>query len=202
VPTISVTRERLSDGQGDRYTLQEQGRSLSVRDVLSRWQTDAECRTVFIDALVASPHRAYRWETPPMTSDRLDDPFEWVLIADPSLDRAPEPHIFRSYFRDHAADVVTFENLGGDALLVVPSPQATSDTYGHLAAFVRRAPMDQVHALWQTVGQVMEGYVGSAPRWLNTAGGGVAWLHVRLDARPKYYVHRPYKQWRERSRWR
>ncbi|MGI9175867.1 MAG: DUF6940 family protein [Rhodothermales bacterium] len=24
--------------------------------------------------------------------------------------------------------------------------------------------------------------------WLSTAGGGVSWLHVRLDSRPKYYA--------------
>ncbi len=30
-------------------------------------------------------------------------------------------------------------------------------------------------------------------RWLNTEGGGVAWLHVRIDQRPKYYHYAPYK---------
>jgi len=29
--------------------------------------------------------------------------------------------------------------------------------------------------------------------WLSTAGMGVSWLHVRLDDRPKYYGHRPYR---------
>ena len=33
---------------------------------------------------------------------------------------------------------------------------------------------------------------GDAPTWVSTAGGGVAWLHVRLDSAPKYYTHRPY----------
>jgi len=31
------------------------------------------------------------------------------------------------------------------------------------------------------------------PTWLSTAGGGVAWLHVRLDTRPKYYRYNPYR---------
>jgi hypothetical protein len=35
--------------------------------------------------------------------------------------------------------------------------------------------------------------IGEAPVWLSTAGMGVAWLHVRLDSRPTYYGHRPYK---------
>jgi hypothetical protein len=36
--------------------------------------------------------------------------------------------------------------------------------------------------------------VGRQPVWLSTAGAGVAWLHVRLDDRPKYYGHGPYRQ--------
>ncbi len=35
--------------------------------------------------------------------------------------------------------------------------------------------------------------VSRKPVWLNTAGGGVAWLHVRLDDRPKYYGYQNYK---------
>ncbi len=35
--------------------------------------------------------------------------------------------------------------------------------------------------------------IGHTPLWLSTAGGGVAWLHVRLDSRPKYYGYSPYK---------
>jgi len=31
------------------------------------------------------------------------------------------------------------------------------------------------------------------PLWISTAGMGVNWLHVRLDSRPKYYRHAPYK---------
>ena len=31
------------------------------------------------------------------------------------------------------------------------------------------------------------------PLWLSTNGLGVAWLHARIDARPKYYSHRPYR---------
>ena len=31
------------------------------------------------------------------------------------------------------------------------------------------------------------------PLWLSTSGAGVAWLHVRLDDRPKYIQHAPYR---------
>jgi hypothetical protein len=66
--------------------------------------------------------------------------------------------------------------------------------YGHLAAFVRKASKSQQHAFWQMVGEAMLKRVSSKPVWLSTAGGGVSWLHVRLDDRPKYYGFGPYRQ--------
>jgi hypothetical protein len=60
-------------------------------------------------------------------------------------------------------------------------------------AFVRNAPEAQKHALWSIVGKVMEEELGPAPIWLSTAGAGVSWLHVRIDRKPKYYGHAPYR---------
>jgi hypothetical protein len=85
-----------------------------------------------------------------------------------------------------------FPNLGLDAILVVPYPIAAHSVYAHLATFLRKGPESQRHALWQAVGYTMAQRLSSAPIWLNTAGGGVAWLHVRLDSRPKYYVYSRY----------
>jgi hypothetical protein len=78
----------------------------------------------------------------------------------------------------------------------VPCPLGNDSAYGHLAAFVRLAPEDQRHALWQSVGNAMVLRLGTRPVWLSTAGAGVSWLHVRLDDRPKYYGFGSYKQWR------
>ncbi len=94
--------------------------------------------------------------------------------------------------------MITFENLGRNAILVVPCPSdgARDDQrhFVHLAAFVREAEQDQVDEFWKKVGQAMYERVNDKPTWLNTAGMGVAWLHVRLDRRPKYYAHGPYKE--------
>lgn len=35
--------------------------------------------------------------------------------------------------------------------------------------------------------------LGLKPVWLNTAGGGVPWLHIRLDDQPKYYRYQAYR---------
>jgi hypothetical protein len=89
-----------------------------------------------------------------------------------------------------------FRTLNSEAVglsTVVPCPIAEPSAYGHLAAFVRLAPNEQQHALWQLVGETMTRRIGTKPVWLSTAGAGVSWLHIRLDNRPKYYGFGPYK---------
>jgi len=84
--------------------------------------------------------------------------------------------------------------LGGDARLVVPTPQGDAGIYTHLASFVRRAPAAQRDAFWQRVGKCLAEEIEEGTRWLSTAGGGVSWLHVRIDRRPKYYKYLDYRR--------
>ena len=76
----------------------------------------------------------------------------------------------------------------------MPCPRGDLDAYGHLAAFVRGAPDSQRDGLWRSVASAMRRRVNAKPVWLSTAGDGVAWLHVRLDDRPKYYAFTPYRR--------
>ena len=119
-----------------------------------------------------------------------------MLVNAPGfVSRRVDSESYKSYFTTSGDDegVVSFSNLGGDATLVVPSPRGQTVAYGHLAAFVRNAPAAQLRALWRVLGRVAESKLGDDPIWISTAGGGVAWLHVRLDSRPKYYAFAPYK---------
>jgi hypothetical protein len=123
-----------------------------------------------------------------------DRPFEFVLLDSPELARTPDAQAFAQQFLDAPEEtVVDFPNLGKDAILVVPCPKGPLPAYGHLGAFLRHATEAQRHALWIAVGKAMERRLGSRPVWLSTAGAGVAWLHVRLDDRPKYYGYAPYR---------
>jgi hypothetical protein len=187
--------EELAGGRGLRFALDLDARSATVADVLSAWQGDAGFRSLFNSLLADAPYSAFRWETPPVTTNTAARPFEFVLIDSPGLAEHADFEAFASYF-DAAGKtgVVEFRNLGGDAILIVPCPMAESSAYGHLAAFVRQAPESQRHALWQSVGEAMARRIGSKPVWLSTAGAGVSWLHVRLDDRPKYYSFGPYRQ--------
>ncbi len=192
MPTWSASITELTDGGARHFSLLTGNQPLSWSESIGLWGSSQAFRSYFVKLLNDAPLDAYRWETPPINRDSTGQPFEFVLLPCPSLVRTVDPDAFRQHFRS-GQDVVTFLNLGRDANLVVPCPVGEIDCYGHLASFLRRAPEQQVHRLWMAVAEAMKSRIGDPPVWLSTAGMGVAWLHVRLDDRPKYYGHAPYR---------
>jgi hypothetical protein len=174
--------------------LSEKSGELSFGAVVELWRDSAEFREYFINLISGSSFDAFFWETPPVTELTVCRRFEFVLVQASSLSRlSPDPAPFIPHFSTHPSEaVLTFPNLGGDAILIVPAPLAGARCYTHLAAFVRSAPRSQVDAFWCIVGHAMGQRISSHPIWLSTAGMGVSWLHLRLDSRPKYYRHEPY----------
>jgi len=171
------------------------GRALRVSGALALLRDDADFRAFWNAALAASRWPAFFWETPPVTRATIDRELEMTLTDAPALAKVTAD---RSAFADRldaaaGADVIAFPNLGGDAVLVVPIPVVRADAYGHLGAFVRRAPPAQADHFWAKVAETALAHVSDAPTWISTAGMGVPWLHVRLDSKPKYYRHLPYK---------
>lgn len=191
----STRTEPLSHGCLIRVELKN--RPVAFSEVLRLWRNDPAFREFFIALLTDAPYSAFRWEAPPVTAASVGRPFEFVLLDSSELLSQPDPDAFAEHFRGSAGskDVVSFPNLNNDATLVVPCPVGRSSAYGHLAAFVRHAPEAQKHSLWKLVGEEMEKHMRSRPVWLSTAGAGVSWLHVRLDQRPKYYGHAPYREY-------
>ncbi|MBL8297551.1 MAG: hypothetical protein JNN30_04300 [Rhodanobacteraceae bacterium] len=168
------------------------GRALRFSDVISLWRNDTAFRKFWTSCLRQSPFPAYCWECPPLTADNLSHRFECVLVDSPVLARsAADPSPFAGHFRAGQA-VATFRSLGGDAVLIAPTPAAVATDYAHLARFVANASDGAIEALWQALGEA-----ATASRtggiWISTAGLGVPWLHIRLDSRPKYYRHAPYR---------
>jgi len=188
---------QISDlGRADavRFAVRRGSEPAPYADVVEAWRSDVEFRTWFNALLAGASFTAFRWETPPVTTLTWRRPFEFVLLDCPDLARRPDPDAFKEHFdASSGSEVLAFPNLGGDALMVVPCPVVSPSAYGHLAAFVRAAPEQQRHALWQEVGNAMARRLSTKPVWLSTAGAGVSWLHVRLDDRPKYYGHTPYR---------
>ena len=135
------------------------------------------------------------WETPPITKNHVARPFEFVLISLPIRFGSPDLDTYAQYFNMDAGDngVVAFDNLGKDALLVVPSPYKSKVDYSDFAAFFENAPDSQQHALWRMLGKCVKERLSYQPLWISVAGGGIAWLHVRIDTYPKYYRYEPYR---------
>jgi hypothetical protein len=180
---------------GRKYRVLENDSPASFQRFFDLLATSVEFTDWYTEVLAAFAAEAFYWELPPITRATIGTPAEFVLIEAPMLARIPpERAPFASHFaRAASEDVIVFPNLGGDAVLAVPCPQGPDEHYPHLATFLRKAPKQQVRALWRRTAQQMRDSVGDKPVWLSTAGGGVAWLHLRLDSRPKYYSHAPYR---------
>lgn len=186
--------ESIRPGWVQRVVVSSNDAPLAFGDALRLLDDDASFRLYLTRLLAGTSNAAFRWETPPVSESNLDRPFEFVLTNDPHLDTRPEPRVFASYFTGPNADAeaLAIPNLGRTATLVVPRQIGEAATYTHFATFLRRAPSHQVHALWRCVGKTALHRISTVPRWISTAGGGVAWLHVRIENVPKYYSYRPY----------
>ena len=192
----SVQTQRL-DGRTVKVRALWHGAPLASSAAYELCVSSEAFRAALIDELARAPFAAYFWETPPTTIATSTRPFEYVVTDAPGLaSAASETEAFREHFSkdDDADGVVTFRNLGGDATLVVPCPLAELAVYAHVAAFVRDAHESQRHALFRAIGAAAVASSSERPQWISTAGMGVYWLHVRLDSRPKYYRHAPYKE--------
>lgn len=168
--------------------------------------TNPNCRQGLTMALQTSSYPAYFFETKGTTRpSSRQTAFEFVLVDTPLLKSFAEsnasPRAFLQHLQSCQGAACSFSNLGGDARLVAPQHSSggggSSDddyvSYSHLAAFVRKAPSEQVDELWRLVAFEYSKIQGlSQSVWLSTDGTGVPWLHVRLDSRPKYYSYRPF----------
>ena len=190
----NIKKKVLTEGHLIWFAIEENSSSVSFENVLILWQRNEEFRTFFIDLLATCPFTAYKWETPPITTANSRRPFEFVFLNSPGLVCKADRSAFSEHFSKASFhSIVEFENLGRDATLVVPCPVDSIDDYSSLASFVLQAPKSQQHKLWESVGAAMQRRLSHKPVWLSTAGGGVPWLHIRLDDRPKYYAYQPYR---------
>lgn len=191
----------LGAGNVLKFSLFEGDRRVSFSEAIALWRENGEFRWHFSQQMADAPFAGFFWELPPVNRNAIECPCEWVLVNSPQLANIePNPAPFARYWAQSQKDkpVISFPNLGGDALLIVPCPGVELAAYPHLATFVRHAPRAQIHALWQTLGEQLECRLQERPIWVSTSGLGVHWLHLRLDSRPKYYTFVPYKQFGDR----
>lgn len=145
------------------------------------------------------------WECAPLAARRrgeraaLDESIRYVLLPARRLAGVrADPAPFARHLRNGRGqpEAAAFRSLGRDAWLVAPTAEREEATYAHLATFCRGASTAQVDAVGM---RLREAFFAAAsehagPLWLSTSGLGVHWLHVRIDTRPKYYSHTPYRR--------
>jgi hypothetical protein len=168
------------------------GRGAFVRALAS----DVDVRARLDRCVAEVRYQAVFFEMPPLERGRLEAAAKFVLVDAPRLLRMrPDPAAFAEHLGALGPSVRSFANLSGDARLVVPCPEGPAESYVHLAALCRCAALEQRDLLWRVVAEQALAHVEqhAAPLWISTSGLGVGWLHVRLDSRPKYYSHRPYR---------
>ncbi len=181
-----------SSDQTTHYQIGTAGGLLKFSEVIDLWIDDPAFREWYSDLLSKADFAAYFWEHPPFTRAELSLDYEFVLVNSSQLPRIKaNPKPFQGFFNKKSL-IVDFPNLRGDAHLVVPVALHSDTDYSHLASFLCSAEKKQIDQFWKKVGHTFKQKINHNPLWLSTHGLGVAWLHVRIDQRPKYYHHSNY----------
>ena len=167
--------------------------TVSRFEFLSALRDESIARDWLTRQLLASADSAIRWEMPAYSEKLTGNPAEFTVIPCASLERPSDFTSFVGQFTDRSDTVRAFANLRGDATMIVPRRLRSGDHFAHLLGFLRTATAIQIDSLWQLVAAIALDRAADRTVWLSTAGMGVPWLHVRVDDRPKYYAHAPYR---------
>lgn len=187
---------RNGGGEWKKLSVQDWAQLLSSKNDRSP-QLASELTEVIVEACPS--YGAFFFETKGVSSTNASEKqFEFVLVESNSfkgIEANPDPNAFKEHLNcssSKTTKVCSFWNLGRSAKLIAPRQQDGKQlkTYSHLAPFLRGASKEHNVQMWGVVVdeylKIMKEWDGE-PVWLSTAGLGVAWLHVRLDKRPKYY---------------
>ena len=141
--TVFEPETSFLDSRTHRFQIVRDGKPVTWREALELWQNDEEFRDCFVGLLADSPFSAFRWETPAVTRKTLNHEFEFVLLDAPGLARTADTRTFARQFSNADEDgIVAFENLGKDAMMVVPAPISVDSAYDQLAGFI---PVSYTH---------------------------------------------------------
>lgn len=176
------------------FKIKKEDQYLSFREVLDLWKNEEQFSIFYKEEIIRLGFDDFYWEHPALSKSYLDCVYECIckkssIFSSMQLDeRAFSEHIHKNEL------VVHFPNLGKNAELIVPTKQVADPIYLHLGLFLRKAPLVQINQLFKEIAsQIYVALDKHSYIWLNTAGLGVIWLHVRLDTSPKYYKTMAFK---------
>jgi len=185
-------------GQSDiavRFKILKNEALMNFQEVFKLWENNPEFIDFYVQSLKDFGFKAFFWEHPGLTKETISKSYECILQKSRTLDsRTINENAFADYL--HTSNgAEDFMNLGKNARLVIPTKQSNAEIYKHLGSFLFNAEASQIHALFNKIGTIIPQELEKHPMiWLNTAGMGVIWLHVRMDTKPKYYKTKNYKR--------
>lgn len=219
-----VVKEYLEEIGGFKYLILDRRGMLSYANFLEYLVDDnSDFRTFLVKSMRnfsdITGHSAFFWECKPVSRIGLSaTSFEYVLIPSTELEGINgSASDFRDFEKCGSDWVISFRNIGKDAVLIAPCPRIFVETldrqahkldkvaFGHFGAFIKYAPVELIHVFLKAVGNAMiqrfetledDGFHAISKDhkklWLSTSGLGAKWVHVRIDSSPKYYNWEPY----------
>ena len=132
-----------------KFQIHENDKIINFKDWIFLIQNSSEFIEFFIELLRNCEFDAYYWEVKPIDKKSICEKFEFVLIFSShliSLKSNITP--FEKYFQNNS-EVVSFNNLRGDAKLIVPTKISDIENYTHIAIFICKAPQHQIIKFWK-----------------------------------------------------
>lgn len=177
-----------------RFKIKNEEHFLTFNEVFNLWESNPNFIQFYVSELRNMGLDAFYWEHPALKTIFLENNYECIIQRSIPLEtKEINENAFSDYIYKNE-QVVDFMNLGKNARLVIPTKQSEKSIYNHLGKFINYATEEQIIAVFQRVGQkIKEEIEKKETIWLNTAGLGIIWLHIRLDTKPKYYKTKQYK---------
>jgi hypothetical protein len=169
---------------------------LSFKSFFNLMSSDRDFQRFLSNLLRETGISSYILEMPPVSSSSQENPAEFAILPTPRMTGLPDREVYKEYFDTPTAlskGVVSFLSLGKDALLIVPVPVDENSDYKDLKSFFNNASPKQQDTVWGELATQVLNHIGERPIWISVAGGGIPWLHFRIDACPKYYRYAPYR---------
>jgi len=146
------------------------------------------------DEIIKLDYKAFYWEHPAINKEFLPKKYECILQRSKPLEYLPSNEIAFQDYLFYKEQVADFMNIGKNARLVIPTKKSDKEIYNHMGKFITGATQEQIIAVFNRVGKIIINEIEEQELiWLNTAGLGVIWLHIRMDTTPKYYKTKRYK---------
>lgn len=129
----------------------------------------------------------FLWNTS-IIKNNGDCKFEQRFKVDTSLPSQEDYTSFQKFInKSKNKSVLSFNNLSGDTILVIPKPKANKN-FATIKDFCDNASDTQQKEFWKKVSSIIKKELKNGNEiYVSTHGHGVYFLHVRISKYPKYY---------------